>query len=125
MIKGSLTSSQMGCFISLSTWQALVVTELTPEHHSTEKSQGWFTTYRLTEMLSRWYCLHRDSCGQSSRHASFCPQLCSKGASWINTTSHPLLRPLQLSIPKKPRRESTIWVLIHPLRAAHLLCCRG
>lgn len=57
----------MGRFISFSTWQALVVTELTPEHHSTEKSQGWFTTYRLTEMLSRWYCLHRDSRGQSSR----------------------------------------------------------
>lgn len=63
----SLTSSQMGCFISFSTWQALVVTELTPEHHSTEKSQGWFTTYKLTEMLSWRYCLHRDSCGQSSR----------------------------------------------------------
>lgn len=66
----SLTSSQMGCFISFSTWQALVVTELTPEHHSTEKSHGWFTTYKLTEMLSWRYCLHRDSCGQSSRQQS-------------------------------------------------------
>lgn len=66
-MEGSLTSSQMGCFISFSTWQALVVTELTPEHHSTEKSQGWFTTYKLTEMLSWRYCLHRDSHGQSSR----------------------------------------------------------
>uniref|UniRef100_A0A8B9GBF0 Uncharacterized protein n=1 Tax=Amazona collaria TaxID=241587 RepID=A0A8B9GBF0_9PSIT len=115
-MRGNETShdSQMGRFISFSTWQALVVTELTPEHHSTEK-----------KMLSRWYCLHRNSRGQSSRHASFCPQLCSKAASWINTTSQPLLRPLQLSIPKKPTRESTIWVLIHPLRAAHLLCCRG
>lgn len=57
-MEGSLTSSQIGCFISFSTWQALVVTELTPEHHSTEKSQGWFTTYKLTEMLSWRYCLH-------------------------------------------------------------------
>uniref|UniRef100_A0A8C5UHJ0 Uncharacterized protein n=1 Tax=Malurus cyaneus samueli TaxID=2593467 RepID=A0A8C5UHJ0_9PASS len=64
--EGSLTSSQMGCSISFSTWQALVVTELTPEHQSTEKSQGWFTTYRLTEMLSWRYCLHGDSRGQSS-----------------------------------------------------------
>lgn len=52
-----LGSSQMGRFISFSTWQALVVTELTPEHHSTEKSQGWFTTYKLTEMLSWRYSL--------------------------------------------------------------------
>jgi len=66
-MEGPLTSSQMGCFISFSTWQALVVTELTPEHHSTEKSQGWFTTYKLTEMLSWRYCLHRDSRGLSSR----------------------------------------------------------
>lgn len=57
----SLTSSQMGCCISFSTWQALVVTELTPAHHSTEKSQGWFTTYKLTEILSWRYCLHRES----------------------------------------------------------------
>uniref|UniRef100_A0A8C0C0V9 Uncharacterized protein n=1 Tax=Buteo japonicus TaxID=224669 RepID=A0A8C0C0V9_9AVES len=71
-MEGSLTSSQMGCFISFSTWQALVVTELTPEHHSTEKSQGSFTTYKLTEMLS-W-------------RASFWPQLCSKNAPWISTT---------------------------------------
>uniref|UniRef100_A0A8B9CS66 Uncharacterized protein n=1 Tax=Anser brachyrhynchus TaxID=132585 RepID=A0A8B9CS66_9AVES len=59
--EGSRRLSQMGCFISFSTWQALVVTELTPEHHSTEKSQGWFTTYKLTEILSRRYCLHRES----------------------------------------------------------------
>lgn len=65
-MEGSLTSSQIGRFISFSTWQALVVTELTPEHHSTEKSQGWFTTYKLTEMLSWRYCLHRDSHRQSS-----------------------------------------------------------
>uniref|UniRef100_A0A8C3V143 Uncharacterized protein n=1 Tax=Catharus ustulatus TaxID=91951 RepID=A0A8C3V143_CATUS len=86
-MEGSLTSSQMGCFISFSTWQALVVTELTPEHHSTEKSQGWFTTYKLTEMLSWRYCLRGDSCGQSSRHESIYPQLCSKNAPWISTIS--------------------------------------
>ena len=66
-MEGSLTSSQMGRFISFSTWQALVVTEVTPEHHSTEKSQGWFTTYKLTEMLSWRYCLHKNSRNQSSR----------------------------------------------------------
>uniref|UniRef100_A0A8C3E1M8 Uncharacterized protein n=1 Tax=Corvus moneduloides TaxID=1196302 RepID=A0A8C3E1M8_CORMO len=73
-MEGSLTSSQTGCFISFSTWQALVVTELTPEHHSTEKSQGWFTTYKLTEMLSWRYCLHGTA-----------TQLCSRNAPWIST----------------------------------------
>uniref|UniRef100_A0A8C0QR37 Uncharacterized protein n=1 Tax=Chelonoidis abingdonii TaxID=106734 RepID=A0A8C0QR37_CHEAB len=56
---GSLTSSQRGRFISFSTWQALVVTEPAPAHHSTEKSQGSLTTYRLTEMLSWRYRLRR------------------------------------------------------------------
>lgn len=81
----SLTSSQMGCFISFSTWQALVVTELTPEHHSTEKSQGWFTTYKLTEMLSWRYCLRGDSCGQSSRQQGVIT-LCT--AIWVCTSVH-------------------------------------
>uniref|UniRef100_A0A8V0ZEB4 Uncharacterized protein n=1 Tax=Gallus gallus TaxID=9031 RepID=A0A8V0ZEB4_CHICK len=76
-----LTSNQMGRFISFSTWQALVVTELTPEHHSTEKSQGWFTTYRLTEMLSWRYCLCRES-----REHTFWPQLCSKNAPQASVT---------------------------------------
>lgn len=30
-------------------WQALVVTELAPEHHSNEKSQRSFTTHRFTD----------------------------------------------------------------------------
>uniref|UniRef100_A0A7M4EDU2 Uncharacterized protein n=1 Tax=Crocodylus porosus TaxID=8502 RepID=A0A7M4EDU2_CROPO len=57
--RGKSSSSQRGRFISFSTWQALVVTEPTPAHHSTEKSQGRLTTYRLTEMLSRRYSLQR------------------------------------------------------------------
>uniref|UniRef100_A0A8C9NXA8 Uncharacterized protein n=1 Tax=Serinus canaria TaxID=9135 RepID=A0A8C9NXA8_SERCA len=93
--RGSLTSSQMGRFISFSTWQAFVVTELTPEHQSTEKSQGSFTTYRLTEMLSWRYCL----CGDSE---SIYPQLCSKKAPWITTIVKSFLCPLLLSIPKRP-----------------------
>uniref|UniRef100_A0AAY5EPY6 Secreted protein n=1 Tax=Electrophorus electricus TaxID=8005 RepID=A0AAY5EPY6_ELEEL len=36
----------LACFSLM--WQLLVVTELTPEHHSREKSQGSFTTHRLT-----------------------------------------------------------------------------
>uniref|UniRef100_A0A8C4VUT3 Uncharacterized protein n=1 Tax=Gopherus evgoodei TaxID=1825980 RepID=A0A8C4VUT3_9SAUR len=56
---GSLTSSQRGRFISFSTWQALVVTEPAPAHHSTEKSQGSLTTYRLTEILSWRYRLRK------------------------------------------------------------------
>uniref|UniRef100_A0A674KH11 Uncharacterized protein n=1 Tax=Terrapene triunguis TaxID=2587831 RepID=A0A674KH11_9SAUR len=69
---GSLTSSQRGRFISFSTWQALVVTEPAPAHHSTEKSQGSLTTYRLTEMLSWRYRLRRGwslvSVAQASRN---------------------------------------------------------
>uniref|UniRef100_A0A8C3SL28 Uncharacterized protein n=1 Tax=Chelydra serpentina TaxID=8475 RepID=A0A8C3SL28_CHESE len=64
--------SQRGRFISFSTWQALVVTELTPAHHSTEKSQGSLTTYRLTETLSWRYRLRRGwsrvSVAQASRN---------------------------------------------------------
>uniref|UniRef100_A0A8C3HW01 Uncharacterized protein n=1 Tax=Chrysemys picta bellii TaxID=8478 RepID=A0A8C3HW01_CHRPI len=68
----SLTSSQRGRFISFSTWQALVVTEPAPAHHSTEKSQGSLTTYRLTETLSWRYRLRRGwslvSVAQASRN---------------------------------------------------------
>uniref|UniRef100_A0A8C8VJH4 Uncharacterized protein n=1 Tax=Pelusios castaneus TaxID=367368 RepID=A0A8C8VJH4_9SAUR len=53
------SGSQRGRFISFRTWQALVVTELAPAHHSTEKSQGSLTTYRLMETLSWRYWLRR------------------------------------------------------------------
>lgn len=59
----ALTRSQRGRSIFCSTWQALVVTELVPAHHRTEKSHGASTTYRLTEMLSRRYSL-----GKSGGH---------------------------------------------------------
>lgn len=66
-----LTSSQRGRSMPCSTWQALVVTELVPAHHRSEKSQGAFTTNRLTEMLSRRYSLRKEgvriSRGQHSR----------------------------------------------------------
>uniref|UniRef100_A0A8C4UVY4 Uncharacterized protein n=1 Tax=Falco tinnunculus TaxID=100819 RepID=A0A8C4UVY4_FALTI len=105
----SLTSSQIGRFISFSTWQALVVTELTPEHHSTENSQGSFTTYKLTEMLSWRYCLHGDSCSQSHT-ASFWLQLCSKNAPWVSTR----VCLFCVYIPKKPRRESDLGANLSP-----------
>uniref|UniRef100_A0A8C6YM25 Uncharacterized protein n=1 Tax=Naja naja TaxID=35670 RepID=A0A8C6YM25_NAJNA len=56
---GGLTSSQRGCCIFWSTWQALVVTEEVPAHQRTEKSHGAFTTNRLTEILLRWYSLQK------------------------------------------------------------------
>uniref|UniRef100_A0A3Q2EDB3 Uncharacterized protein n=1 Tax=Cyprinodon variegatus TaxID=28743 RepID=A0A3Q2EDB3_CYPVA len=43
-----LTMCQSGCSISFRTWQALVVTELTPAHQNREKSQRLSTTYTFT-----------------------------------------------------------------------------
>lgn len=93
-----LTSNQMGRFISFSTWQALVVTELTPEHHSTEKSQGWFTTYRLTEMLSWRYCLCRESRGQHGRQ---------RGASMLSSWQRGLH--VWDAIQQLQPRRATVW----------------
>lgn len=43
------TRCQSGLDMFLKMWQALVVTELAPEHHSNEKSQRSFTTHRFTD----------------------------------------------------------------------------
>lgn len=43
-----LTSVQSGLDMSLKMWQALVVTELAPEHHRRENSHRSFTTHRFT-----------------------------------------------------------------------------
>uniref|UniRef100_A0A8C7G8C1 Uncharacterized protein n=1 Tax=Oncorhynchus kisutch TaxID=8019 RepID=A0A8C7G8C1_ONCKI len=45
----SLTIVQSGWVMSCRREQALVVTELAPEHHSREKSHGSFTTHRFTD----------------------------------------------------------------------------
>uniref|UniRef100_A0A669C8X5 Uncharacterized protein n=1 Tax=Oreochromis niloticus TaxID=8128 RepID=A0A669C8X5_ORENI len=46
-----LTMTQSGRSISFRRWQALVVTELAPAHHSIENSQRSLTTYRFTVMF--------------------------------------------------------------------------
>lgn len=43
-----LTMAKSGLFMSLRRWQELVVTELTPAHHSRENSQRSLTTHRFT-----------------------------------------------------------------------------
>uniref|UniRef100_A0A3Q4N907 Uncharacterized protein n=1 Tax=Neolamprologus brichardi TaxID=32507 RepID=A0A3Q4N907_NEOBR len=43
--------TQSGRSISFRRWQALVVTELAPAHHSIENSQRSLTTYRFTVMF--------------------------------------------------------------------------
>ncbi len=45
----SFTRCQSGLDMFLRMWQALVVTELAPEHQSNEKSQRSFTTHRFTD----------------------------------------------------------------------------
>uniref|UniRef100_A0A8C7R5M3 Uncharacterized protein n=1 Tax=Oncorhynchus mykiss TaxID=8022 RepID=A0A8C7R5M3_ONCMY len=65
--------------------QALVVTELAPEHHSREKSHGSFTTHRFTDTFLLLSSLAHGNI-QKHKFSSFTTGLSAiKKHTWVKT----------------------------------------
>uniref|UniRef100_A0A3B3XAV8 Secreted protein n=1 Tax=Poecilia mexicana TaxID=48701 RepID=A0A3B3XAV8_9TELE len=85
-----------GCSILLNTWQLLVVTELTPAHHSRENIQRSLTTYMFTLVP-----FFRKFLPENAYFSSVSSQLTLEVSRWISSAMNNTLQIHKTSKPSK------------------------